>query len=147
MGCYFPAQDGIRQVKAAVGRHRNHSHAQSLLHLLHGHVVQKYLLSCPEHIIRDEQPLAQILAVELLDQVGSGDQAGDRDGLPKETIDNRIDRSFYITTLIPGVVNNFLHKGGGGQAGGNGKGLRLFRLFLLQGHGGLMEEQPQSISS
>ena len=56
------------------------------------HVIQEHVATVAQHIGRDQHPLAQILALELCDQILTGDQSGHRDTMAKEIVLDRIYR-------------------------------------------------------
>ena len=76
-------KNGFKQGKAVL-LHRDHRHPQALGEFLHGHIIQEDRLPVAEGVLGQKDPGAQVLPLELGQQVLPGEQARYRNGLSKK---------------------------------------------------------------
>ena len=78
-------EDGVTELKTVLS-YEGDRDAQLLLHLPDGHVIQKHVFMIAEHIVRQQQALTQIPALQRTDQILTGDETGDNNLLAEESI-------------------------------------------------------------
>ena len=66
-------------------------HAQLAHGLLKRDIVEEVHLLPPKHVLRYQQPLAEVFPLELADEILPGYKAGDVDAVAEEVVDYRID--------------------------------------------------------
>lgn len=102
--------DGIPQVEAILTDGVD-GNAESGDGIFEQHIVQEVHLVTAEHILRDEKPLTEVLALELTNQVTTGDKAGDIYAVTEEVVFDSIDLSVYIIILFSRCANKFFKNG------------------------------------
>ena len=84
------------------------------------------------HVVRDQQPLAEVLPAQLRDEVLPGDEAGDIDAAAEKVIFDRIDVSLYCSILFARRTQKFFQKRRCRNAGRHGKRHAVRRVGQAQ---------------
>ena len=95
------------------------------------------------HVVRDQQPLAEILPAQLRDEVLPGDETGDIDAAAEEVIFDRVDVSFYCSILFLRRTQKFFQKRRCRNTRRHGKRHAVRRIGQAQRRAKLRLLQPQ----